>query len=446
MLATNLRGNGSLDQAACWTLVQEVAASSHLRRAARLQQLLIYISRRALFDGCDQIREQEIGTAVFERPDGYDTSVDTIVRVSASELRKRIEAYFSSEGLDQELVMEIPRGSYIPIFRNRLPEAPTIVESPAPLVAPAGDQPDDLQAAQPRSSQSRWMIAGIIVSVLAIGGCAALWIQNYKLSAQNRALSEAVDHWQHYPALAALWSGFLGTNRITDVVMSDESLLLIQSNSNRSTNFDDYLSRNYLTQFQDKEPDTRVRDLLSLIGSKVLVSSNEFRLAQRIEALDPLNEKIHLYDAREYTPSLLKDDNVILLGSRTSNPWTVLFDKNLNFTQNFGDLSIDSVINRTPKAGEQQTYNGTVDIGYCVVAYLPNPDSNGKLLLIEGTSAEATEAAGKFILSESELSSFLKRLQLAELPYFEVVLKTSQVKGTPFTATVVAYRTYPNLH
>lgn len=446
MQAANLQGKGSPDHTACWTLVKEVAASSQLRRAARLRQLLIYISRRALFDGCDQLREQEIGTAVFERPDGYDTSVDTIVRVSASELRKRIEAYFSSEGLDQELVMEIPRGSYIPIFRNRLPEAPIVAESPVPPTAPGGGLPYEMESSQPASSQSRWMIAGIIVSVLAIGGCAALWIQNYKLSAQNRALSEAIDPWQHYPSLAALWDDFLGTNRVTDVVMSDESLLLIQSSSNRSTNFDDYLSHNYLTQFQDKESDTHVRDLLSLIGSKVLVSSNEFRLAQRIEALDPLNQKIHLYDAREYTPSLLKDDNVILLGSRTSNPWVELFDKNLNFTQNFKDLSIDSVINHAPKAGEQQSYNGTVEVGYCVVAYLPNPDSNGKLLLIEGTSAEATEAAGDFILSEKQLSNFLKKLQLAKLPYFELVLKTSQVKGTPLTAKVEAYRVYPDLH
>jgi hypothetical protein len=77
---------------------------------------------------------------------------------------------------------------------------------------------------------------------------------------------------------------------------------------------------------------------------------------------------------------------------------------------------------------------------------MPNPDKNGKVLLIEGTNSQATETAGDFLLSEGQLSNFLKKLQVTEFPYFEVLLKISQVRGTPITATVEAYRAYPNLH
>lgn len=443
MLASDPQKIELPDRASCWTLVEAVAASRQLKRSARLQQLLLYISRRALIDGCDQIHEQEIGTAIFDRPDGYDTGVDTIVRVNASELRKRIQAYFSAEGLHQELIMEIPRGSYIPIFRNRPAETPTMVVS---LPTPSDEQPDAVPAAQPASAARSWMFASLIVSILAIAIYAALWNQIYNLSAENRAMREAINNWQYSPAVAALWSGFLGTNRITDVVMSDEAFLLIHGSTKASTTLDDYLSRSYLSQSLDKESDSHVRSVLSAIGAKILVSANEFRLVQRIVALAPLNKNIHLYDAREYAPSLLKEDNVILLGSQNSNPWAELFNKNLNFYRDFGDQSMAGVTNRSPKAGEQQIYNGTHDTGYCLVDYLPNPDGNGKLLLIDGTSAEATEAAGEFILSESQLSNFLKTIHLTKLPYFEVLLKTSQVKGTPFVATVEAYRTYPNLH
>jgi len=82
---------------------------------------------------------------------------------------------------------------------------------------------------------------------------------------------------------------------------------------------------------------------------------------------------------------------------------------------------------------------------YCVVAYLPNPDRNGNVLLIEGTGAEATEAAGNFLLSENQLSSFKNTLHVDRFPYFEVLLKVSSVQGTPLTSTVEAYRAYPNL-
>jgi hypothetical protein len=79
-----------------------------------------------------------------------------------------------------------------------------------------------------------------------------------------------------------------------------------------------------------------------------------------------------------------------------------------------------------------------------VVAYLPNPDHDGKVLLLEGTSSEATEAAGDFLLSD-KFSAFHQMLHTTGLPYFEVLLKTSQVRGTPLTVTIEAYRTYPAL-
>jgi hypothetical protein len=68
------------------------------------------------------------------------------------------------------------------------------------------------------------------------------------------------------------------------------------------------------------------------------------------------------------------------------------------------------------------------------------------VLLIEGTDAEATEAAGDFLLSEDQLSSFKRLLHATKLPYFQVLLKVSSVRGTPLVATVQAYRAYPNLH
>jgi hypothetical protein len=104
------------------------------------------------------------------------------------------------------------------------------------------------------------------------------------------------------------------------------------------------------------------------------------------------------------------------------------------------------VMNRAPLKGEPGVYTQTTSAQYCVVSYLPNPDHNGVVLLIEGTGAEATEAAADFLLSEEQLSAFRKLLHGDKFPYFEVLLKVSSVPGTPLTATVEAYRTYPNLN
>ena len=147
-------------------------------------------------------------------------------------------------------------------------------------------------------------------------------------------------------------------------------------------------------------------------------------------------------------PALVKQDNVILIGGRVSNPWSELFENRLNFVEDtkFEGFGTTIVENRSPAAGEPRTYTSTDSVGYCVVAYMPNPGQEGKVLLLEGTSSEATEAAGDFLLSGEQFSAFLQTLHATSLPYFEVLLKTSQVRGTPLTATVQAYRAYPNLH
>jgi hypothetical protein len=153
---------------------------------------------------------------------------------------------------------------------------------------------------------------------------------------------------------------------------------------------------------------------------------------------------MHIYNARDYSSALAGQDNMILIGSQYSNPWQQLFEGRLNFKANPTGDGPGSVINSSPKAGENAIYPPTDSVGYCVVAYLPNPDRGTRALLIEGTSSEATEAGGDFLLSEDEFSGFEKTLHANGMPYFEVLLKTSQARGTPITASVVAYRTYPN--
>jgi hypothetical protein len=248
--------------------------------------------------------------------------------------------------------------------------------------------------------------------------------------------------WKYSPSVAALWTGFLDDQRGTDIVLSDASYSMAQDLGKKSFKLSDYLSRNYASQFQDASPDRQAD--INEIASWNLGSAGEFELAQHFLALDPLGKNIRLYIARKYMPDLIKRNNVILVGSRFGNPWDELFEKQMNFTFDFDNPN--KIVNRAPVAGESPAYTWAGSEGYCIVAYLPNRDSKGNALLIEGTSSEATQAAGDFLLSEDQMSDLLKKLHGTQFPYFEILLKTSQVKGTPFTATIEAYRAYPNLN
>jgi hypothetical protein len=428
------------DAATCWALLERVAASVQLRRALRLQELLLYVGRRSLKDGIGKIHEQEIGCKVFGRSENYDTNIDNIVRTNVSDLRKRIEAYFDSEGADETLIMEIPRGSYIPVFRFRPVQPGASVEQAASPAVPIATQ---AKALVPQTSRRRpWLMAGVAVAAFAIGCGVTFWIQ-------NRAVNRLLAPWKYSPSVASLWSGFLDSSQPTDVVMEDSSFLLVQNISRQTFAFNDYLNRTYNGKLQADDFSPEIHSALKLIAGKNLGRASEVRVVQRILALDPLATNLHFYNAGEYTPSLALQDNIILFGNPTSNPWINLFENRLNFTEAPEPNHNSAVTNNKAAAGEPAVYaptDGPDTVQYCAVAYLPNPNQNGRILIIQGTSSEAAEAGGDFLMSEDRLSSFQKLLHVSKLPYFELVLKTSQVTRTPLTTTIEAYRIYPDLH
>ena len=421
----------------CWELLERIAASVHLRRATRLQEILLYIGKRSLEDRCDRLHEHEIGSSVFHRPDSYDTSFDNIVRTSVSDLRRRIAAYFNAEGSDEAMVMEIPRGSYIPVFRPRTPRTRAAAEVANRIHDAAPEAPVSKPKALPNLDHAQWLPVAASIAVLAV---VSLAVTSVYFWSRYRSLSNSVYAWQQQPSVTAFWSKIVNSNPDTDVVISDTGIGLVETISQKRFSLNDYLTHSYVSQLDGSDLSPEMHAALNRILAWNLANPDEFTLARRILVFDPPGRKIHLYNARNYIPDLIKRDNVVLIGARKSNPWDELFDERLNFITEFDR---PRVINRAPAQGEQPFYSNSESVSFCVVAHMPKPDQSGIVLLIEGTNAEATEAAGDFLLSEDQLSNFKKMLHAREVPYFEVLLKVSSVRGTPLTATIEAYRTYP---
>ncbi len=88
-----------------------------LKGSKRYTRFLRFIVEEALSGNSGGIKERSLGIAVFDRPLDYDTYSDSIVRVAASEVRKRIAQYYDSPGHDHELRIGLPSGSYTPEFR-----------------------------------------------------------------------------------------------------------------------------------------------------------------------------------------------------------------------------------------------------------------------------------------------------------------------------------------
>src|SRR5260370_31561503 len=128
-------------------LVQRVVSSRPFEKSTRMRDLLAYVCSRALDEGAVDIREHQIGWAVFGRSDDYDTGEDNIVRVNASQVRKKLEAYFATDGAAGPVILELPKGKYVPAFRERpdveasspaaIAEAHALPVLPVPTAAPS---------------------------------------------------------------------------------------------------------------------------------------------------------------------------------------------------------------------------------------------------------------------------------------------------------------------
>jgi adenylate cyclase len=132
--------------------LDRLVTSDGFANADRMSGFLRFVVERALAGEADQVKEYTIGVAVFGRSEEYDPRLDSIVRVEARRLRTKLDEYYAGGGRHDPIVIEMPRGSYVPTFARRAPAA--AVAPPAP----------------PRST-SRWtpgLIAAAVAVVLAL--------------------------------------------------------------------------------------------------------------------------------------------------------------------------------------------------------------------------------------------------------------------------------------
>ena len=425
-------------------LIERVAASEHFIRAARLRDFLLYVGKHSFKDSSPEIHEQEIGARVFGRPETYDTSQDNIVRVNATELRKRIELYFATEGAHEPLIIEIPRGGYKPIFHRRLPGAKDQPARSLEEFSAGVSSPHDTETGAEKHLYRH------ISKILWPAACLLLAIACSVLFQQDRMMRKALYPWEGKPAVAAFWGDFLQNNQQTDIVLPDDSASVVEDITHRPVSLGDYLSREYMRQIQSSDISADRKEDLYQIFNHNLVTFGGVRAAQQILAEIPAQYPRYLTLTRYYTADEIKRDNVVLIGGKKSNPWDHLFDDKVNFVTDYDDEHERPFVrNLNPKSGEQAIYLASSEpntfVAYSVIAYLPNPSRTGNVIILAGTDSDSTGAAAEFLTSEEQLEKFRNTLHTDRFPYFEVLLKTSRLSGTSFNAGVVAYRTYPGL-
>lgn len=163
--------------------LQAVLHSEAFQRAPTLGLVLAYICEKYFEGSAEQIKEYNIAVEALGRPPDFDQKRDSIVRVEAHRLRKRLREYYESEGRDHAIQIELPLGAYVPLFhRLDAPSPPEAALAGEPREAGAAQSPD--RAAQTegapitRSRRSLWLGLAAAILVLASGAALFLWQRN----------------------------------------------------------------------------------------------------------------------------------------------------------------------------------------------------------------------------------------------------------------------------
>src|SRR5216684_8079989 len=115
--------------------LEKLLLTSHFSASRRYPSFLRFVLQHTLAGESELLKERTLGIELFGRAPDYDTAADPIVRVTAAEIRKRIEQYYQEPGRAGELRFSLPSGSYIPLFSTPSEAAP-LSAVPSPAVAP----------------------------------------------------------------------------------------------------------------------------------------------------------------------------------------------------------------------------------------------------------------------------------------------------------------------
>src|SRR2546426_2731374 len=136
--------------------IDRLIGSHVLHGSESLCKLLRYLAEHALHHPGVPLKEYQIATEVFGRPADFDPQSDSTIRVQAGRLRMKLAEYYSSEGADDPIIVEVPKGTYVLSFHQR---AHALARGVRPEMAPE---------APPKMPRATIALSVLLVAALAV--------------------------------------------------------------------------------------------------------------------------------------------------------------------------------------------------------------------------------------------------------------------------------------
>jgi hypothetical protein len=400
--------------------LDKLVHSHTLRKAESLRKLLTYLADHALSEPGISLKEYQIATEVFGRPEDFDPKADSAIRMQAGRLRLKLLDYYSHEGAGDSIVVEVPNGSYALSFHDRdLPAASTLA-APAKVGLPI-DPP------VPRQSARQWIITVSTLSAVlaaALTAIAFLITLNSGRADKDRESSAS-------PTVRAFWSPFTSHPDAPWVIFSNAAFVGRPETGMR-----------YLDPMRD--PRDLILEHYTGVGEVLAVHELD-------GVFNGLNHSIRVKRGSLFSLDDAKENDLIFVGSPAENlalldlPGSQEFLFNRRKTEpHKGELVI---LNVHPDPGQPAFFypsNSSQPLAedYAIVALVHGLNPARHVMILAGTTTIGTQAAVEYVCGKDSVEELMRSLapRASEIKPFEALLRIKVSRGVPVGIQLVAVR------
>ena len=400
--------------------VEKLEGSSVLHGSESLRKLLQYLAKHAVDHHGMQLKEYQIATEVFGRSADFDPQVDSTIRVQAGRLRSKLAEYYASEGAEDPILVELPKGAYALSFHHRTPGN----GRKGSVEASNHGAPEALP--QPR----RWIVASVLLAILLAASMVVIW----QLAGNRKEIeATAAGHGEVAPAaLRAFWYPFVSQPEDPWVIFSNAAFVGRPETGMR-----------YFDTARDSG--SVIWDHYTGVGEVLAVHSLD-------EAFGLLHRQLRVKRGSLFSLDDADNNNLIYVGSPSENltlseiPSTQEFVfQRLRSGARTGDLAI---VDQHPLPGEPAASlaspSGTpLTTDYAVIGLIRGRNPARSILILAGTTTFGTQAAVEYVCRQDSLQELLTHLgvtQPGELKPFEALLRVKIARGVPVETALLAVR------
>jgi hypothetical protein len=420
--------------------MRRILASRHFVNAPTKQRFLRLICESYLNGRASELNEYMIGCELYDRDESYNPALDPIVRVGAHGLRKRLEAYYKGEGKDDEIILEIPHGSYAPNFVRRAAPQP-----PEPANGPS-DAPG-MGAFIEKNSKIllNLLVLSLVIITITLAYSNTQLRRQSKASAQSRETSGAFE---------SVWAAFLKDGNPALLVLGNPSVYRFWSPTDPTA-----LSKMRVALTLDEARvmgDTLGRERLVVNNpptSQLMLAYDEYACLGETVGLyrltglfNKMGKNLALKQSRRLVAEDLKNHNAILFG----NSWVKEWVGNTPIRRCFTTGPAASISDQNLLPGDEREYvakydeeTGKLIEDYALIVVKPGISDRKTVMIVAGTRSEGTQAAAEYLTDENYMADLNQRFHrtIGAFPkYFQVLLKVSVDNGIPTGISVIRVR------